>query len=178
MHAKSTDAWTKTNETLVYDGYRKILRREFTLPNGKSANFDVVASNGAAAILAITPEHKILCFAQFRPGPEALLFELPGGAIDNGENPPSAAQRELAEETGYTADLTYLGSYYRDAYTTGKSHMFIGRSAKPATEPKLDATEFGRLALLSISQFKENLFAGQMSDTTLGYAGLHHLGLL
>lgn len=170
--------WTKNDERTVYDGYRPVLRRTFTLPNGTIADFDVLQSNGGAAILALTNDNKIVCFKQFRPGPEEMLFELPGGGIDAGEDPLDAASRELKEETGYKADLQYIGSYYRDAYITGKWQMFVGTNAVLVSPQKLDDAEHGELLLLSVDEFKEKLFAGLMTDTTLGYAGLHKLGLL
>lgn len=174
--------WEKVDEQLVYDGYRKILRRTFLLPDNRYADFDVVQTSGSVAILALTEDEKIICFRQYRPGPEDTLYEIPGGMIDEGHQSPhalfSAVQRELAEETGYEAEAEYLGAYYRDAYMTGYSYMFVGRNARRTSQPRLDTTEFGELALLSVPDFKTQLFAGLMTDTALGYAGLHHLGLL
>ena len=174
----SMNRWVKQREELVYDGYRKILRRTFTLPNGKTSDFDVVQSNGGAAVLALTDEQKILCFRQFRPGPEEILYELPGGGIRSGEDIKLAVQRELKEETGYEADIELIGSYYRDAYVTGKWPMFVGRHAHKVSGQSLEDTEYGDLLLLTVDEFKEKLFAGLMTDTTLGYAGLRYLGLL
>lgn len=170
--------WIKTNEQIVYRGYRKILRRSFTLPNGTSADFDVLLANGGAAVLALTEDNKIICFRQFRPGPEELLCELPGGGIEDGEDPLVAAKREFKEETGYEADIEWIGSYYRDAYITGKWQMFIGKNAHLVAAQTLEDTEHGELLLLSVEEFKKQLFAGLMTDTTLGYAGLRRLGML
>jgi ADP-ribose pyrophosphatase len=170
--------WTKIDEKLVYDGYRKIIRKTVALPDGSSADFDTVKSNVGAAILALTEDDKVVCFKQFRPGPEEILYELPGGGIEEKETPIVAIRRELLEETGYEADIEYLGSHCRDAYVTGMWHMVVGRNARKIHEPQLEATEFGDLLLLDVDEFKEKLYAGLMSDTTLGYAGLHHFELL
>lgn len=181
--------WKKTDEKLVYDGYRKVLRRTFTLPNGDSADFDVVkAGLPSVAVLALTENNEIVCFRQFRPGPEKVLAELPGGGVEPHDAKDAsddikkaiiaAGARELREETGYTAELEYIGSYYRDAYNIGTWHMIVGRNAKQTQAQQLDVTEYGEVALLSLEEFKRELFAGNMTDTTLGYAGLHHLGLL
>jgi ADP-ribose pyrophosphatase len=170
--------WVKTKEELVYDGYRKIVKRTFTLGNGKSATFDISVSQPGVAILAVTPNNEVVCFKQFRPGPEEVLYELPGGGTEPGEDFATAAARELLEETGYSAEVEPLGSYYRDAYVSGKWQMFIGRNAVRVDNQKLDDTEEGEVAVLSLSEFKEKLFEGLMTDTTLGYAGLLKLGLL
>lgn len=180
--------WKKTDEKLAYDGYRKVLRRTFVLPDGEIEDFDVVKGHGSVAVLAITPSNQIVCFKQFRPGPEEVLNELPGGGIESKdlEQAPDdikkaaliAGARELREETGYETELEYLGSYYRDAYSTGAWHMMVGRNAKLISAQQLDPTEHGKVVLLPLEEFKKELFAGKMTDTTLGYAGLHHLGLL
>lgn len=170
--------WQKLKEENVYSGYRKIARREFQLPDGSIADFDVILSKGGAAVLAITEDNKIVCFKQFRPGPEKILYELPGGAIEKGEDPLEAMERELLEETGYEAKLEFIGDYYRDAYMSGTWKMFIGRAAKKIEAQKLDSTEFGEIVLLSVGDFKEKLFKGLMTDATLGYAGLYRLKLL
>jgi ADP-ribose pyrophosphatase len=170
--------WLKTGEQIVYDGYRKVLRRTFTLPDGQSADFDIFQAVSPVAILALTPDNQVVCFEQFRPGPEAILCELPGGVMEVGEEPLQAMERELREETGYRADIEYVGSYWRDAYTSARWHIFVGRNAERIAEPEHDATEFGEARLLSLDEFKSILSAGNITDTTAGYAGLHHLGLL
>jgi len=63
------------------------------------------------SILAITSEGRILTVRQYRPALDKFTLELPGGLIDEGENPEIAATRELFEETGYViaGDLEFLG---------------------------------------------------------------------
>lgn len=170
--------WTKTDEKLVYDGYRKVWRRTFIMPDNQSADFDIVDTGEAVAVLALTDDEKIVCFRQFRPGPEKILCELPGGGIENGETPEQGAARELKEETGFSADLEYLGWYPSSAYTGVKRHMVVGKNARLDGSQDLDSTEHGKVELLSVEEFKKELLAGNMSDTTLGYAGLHYFGLL
>lgn len=168
----------KTGEQLVYDGYRKVLHRSFELPDGQQHGFDVVLAGGAVAILAMTARLEVVTFEQFRPGPERVLRELPGGGPEKDETPQQAVERELLEETGYAADVEYLGPYWRDAYTTGQWHMFVGRNANKVSEPHLDGTEFGRTVLVPLDEFKVQLQQGLLTDTTLGWAGLYYLGLL
>lgn len=181
--------WRKIDEKLTYDGYRKVLRKTFAMPDDTVTDFDTIKGADAVAVLAVTSDHKVVCFRQFRPGPEKILNELPGGGIEADDLKQSddnsiqeisliAAARELREETGYTAELEYIGSYYRDAYTNGLWHMVVGQNAVKSSQQQLDPTEFGELKLLALQDFKKELFAGNMTDTTCGYAGLNHLGLL
>lgn len=170
--------WKKLSEKLVYDGYRKVVRKTFEMPDGTTADFDVVKNPDVANILAVTDDNKIVIFEQFRPGPEKIYAELPGGMVDPGEQPLEAIKRELLEETGYDAEITELGSYHRGAYIQGFSYMFVGVHARRIAEPQHEQTEFGRVRLLSRDEFMAVVKAGVMTDTTLAYVGLRHLGLL
>ncbi len=71
--------------------------------NGRHATREVVEHGDAVAILPVDNEGKILLVRQFRYAPNAELIEMPAGLIEKGEDPDVAAQRELREETGYSA---------------------------------------------------------------------------
>jgi ADP-ribose pyrophosphatase len=67
------------------------------------------------AVLAQTPDGKIIVVRQFRPAIEAFVFELPSGHVEDGETPEEAIIRELAEETNCRAgNVVLLGENYPD----------------------------------------------------------------
>ena len=70
---------------------------------GKEGDFYYIDSRDWAIVLARTPEGEIILIRQFRWGSDALSWELPGGIIDEGEDPVAAGLRELKEETCYEA---------------------------------------------------------------------------
>ena len=75
-------------------------------PNGVRARRDVIHHSGSVVVLAVddsTPEPRVLLERQYRHAATDYLWELPAGRIDPGEHELKAAQRELIEETGYTA---------------------------------------------------------------------------
>jgi len=75
-------------------------------PGGVRARRDVIHHTGSVVVLAVDdtrPEPRLLLERQYRHAAQDYLWELPAGRIDPGENPLPAAQRELLEETGYTA---------------------------------------------------------------------------
>jgi ADP-ribose pyrophosphatase len=55
-------------------------------------------------IVALTEQQKVLLIKQYRHGAQKIIWELPGGAVEEGEEPRDAAKRELLEETGYASD--------------------------------------------------------------------------
>ena len=82
------------------------------LPDGNTANREVIKVKEAVAILAITPENKVIFVEQFRYPTGKVLLEIPAGKIEN-EDIANAALRELAEETGYTGDkVEYITKFY------------------------------------------------------------------
>ena len=71
--------------------------------NGRRALREVVEHRNAVAILARDAEGKFLLVKQYRYPVQADLIEIPAGIMEEGENPLESAQRELREETGYSA---------------------------------------------------------------------------
>ncbi len=75
-------------------------------PGGILARRDVVRHQGSVVILAVDgsgSKRRVLLARQYRYAAGQRLWELPAGRIDADEKPLAAAQRELLEETGYTA---------------------------------------------------------------------------
>jgi ADP-ribose pyrophosphatase len=73
-----------------------------------------------SAVIAITPEERILVVRQYRPALERYTLELPSGLVDPGEMPVETARRELLEETGYEApEVVLLGPMDPDAGRLG-----------------------------------------------------------
>jgi ADP-ribose pyrophosphatase len=76
-------------------------------PGGIRTRRDIVHHTGSVVILAVEQSrsaHRVLLERQYRHAANSYLWELPAGRIDPGEKPLPAAQRELLEETGYTAE--------------------------------------------------------------------------
>ena len=108
--------WKKIKEQIAFDGFRKIIQKTFTLPNGKTATFDTVKGGNFVTIAAFTKNKEAILVAQYRPGPETILVSFAEGAIEQEENPLEAAARELEEETGYRAEQLIFLKTIRMAY--------------------------------------------------------------
>lgn len=88
---------------------------------------DRVADRGAVLIIPrLAPSDRILLIRQFRPPARAQVWEFPAGLIDAGEDPATAAARELREETGYQAEKLIV---HPRAFTTpgmsGEAVFFV-----------------------------------------------------
>lgn len=172
--------WQRIKPTKIQKvGYRKIISKTFKMPDGSVKTFETHFNNGSC-VIALTPENKVIVVRQFRPGPEMIMDELPGGALEEGESPEQAMRRELLEETGYeTGTMQYLGVAYYDAYTSGKRHCFLAKNCKLSNKTKQpDADEYIEIKEISISELLKNARAGLLTDPGPVLFAYHELAKL
>jgi len=173
------EKWEKIKEELVYNGYRKISIWTFLQPNGKEVNLDIKIENDAVCVLAQTENKKFVMARQYRPAPNMIMNELPGGGSSDGDkSPEEGIKREFLEETGFTGDFKLIGSSYNDCYSTRKRHHFVATNCRKITEPKNDDTEFTEPVLLSLEELKKSIEKGEITDSETALRGLIYLKLL
>ena len=161
--------WQRTEPTEVTKvGWRTIVSKTFRLPDNKSAVFDTVNPEdfSAAGIIALTKDNKVITGRQFRPGPEQLMDEIPGGIVDPGEDPETAARREMLEETGYKAGtLKFLGAFRRDSGTNGKWYYYLATDCELVKETAENGEhEFIEIVLKTIPEFITDAKKGILTD--------------
>ena len=84
----------------IIDYYQDTIR----IPNGNTAKWDYIKHKGAAAVVAVKEDGRILMVRQFRNALDRETLEIPAGGLNGAEEPTdAAAARELEEEAGYTA---------------------------------------------------------------------------
>lgn len=177
--SSKTKKWKEISREIAFQKYsRKIEKVIFKLPSGEKSDFYIKKEGPAIAILAITQNNEVILVKQFRPGPNEILQELPGGFIDKDETPEQAAKRELLEETGYDGDIKLVTEAFDCAYSTMNRYCLVATQCKKIKEQKLDNTEFADIVLLPLSSFRDLLRSGKMTDVEVGYLGLDFLGLL
>jgi ADP-ribose pyrophosphatase len=159
-------------------GRRAVVEKIFRMPNGSEAVFTVTgdASNIAVACVALTSRHTAVLAEQYRPGPERVMMELPGGGVEVGESLAEAAARELTEETGYVpTDLTYLGAMYYDGYFGGSRNYFLATGCERRQEQELDPGEFITVHEVTPSDLVALAMTGGMTDPGGVLLALPHL---
>ena len=150
--------------------------RTFSLPDGSTADFEVLELFDNAAVLALTPDQDVVLVREFRPGQESILLELPGGVVEAGQTPIEAARAELREETGYEGDLVEAGRILKDAYATNTKHVFAATDCRKVAEP--EEPLFTVPVLMPLEQFRAHLRSGRLTDADAAYLALDHLVLL
>jgi len=145
---------------------------EVRLPGGMEIEYGVLESDGFAAVVPVTDGGDVVLVRQWRQPLEKFTLELPSGGVDSGEDPLTAAGRELFEETGYRAkDLESLTSVHT---STGRStevcHLFRCRAVRDGRGPRLEPTEHIEIVEMPFGEAVRMAESGELSDaaTVLG----------
>jgi ADP-ribose pyrophosphatase len=115
---------------LLHEGrHFSFLRDEVELPDGRRTHRDIVRHPGAAAIVPLLSEDKVVLVRQYRYAAGKALLEIPAGTLEPGEPPLDCAVRELREETGYKAGEMeeLLSCYMAPGYSSEVIHFYVAR---------------------------------------------------
>jgi ADP-ribose pyrophosphatase len=134
---------TKISSEQVYNGsFLNILRDTVLLPNGRQATREFVVHPGAVVVIAMLDDGRVVLERQHRYPVGQVMVEFPAGKLDAGENPQFCGQRELLEETGYSArEWAYAGPMQiAIAYSDEVIHMYFAKGLTLG-DRKLDEDE-------------------------------------
>ncbi|AEW94573.1 MULTISPECIES: NUDIX hydrolase [Streptomycetaceae] len=175
-----TTPWREIERSTVFTKFgRAVDRVGFELPDGRKEEFYLKRERPAGAVLALTPDQRVILARQYRPGPDRVLYELPGGYVEPGEQAVDAIARELLEETGYSGKVRPAGAYWHDAYSTVQKYAFVATDCIKTTEPAPERTEFIDVVTLTLEEFRTRVLrTGEMTDTAAAYLALDLLKLL
>lgn len=136
------------------------------VPNGNVAKWDCLEHKGAAAIVAVKPNGKLIIEKQYRGAIDEYLYEIPAGGRDSKDEPfEVCAARELEEETGFrTTKLTHLLDYYSaPAYSSEKIVIYYTDELIPSKK-HWDADEYIEIMEFSIDELLTMIQTGKITD--------------
>ncbi len=157
----------RTKRELVYEGNIINMYCDHVEVNGHTAKWDYIHHKGAAAVVPVTDDGKILMVRQYRNALDRYTLEVPAGALDSESEPGiECAHRELEEETGFRSNdlepLITIRTWV--AFCNEKIEVFVARNLI-ASRQNLDEDEVIDVEAYTIEELKEKIFAGEIQDS-------------
>ena len=154
------------NRTIVYRGnVFTLVRENVTLENGTTTDVEFIEHPGAAAIIPMLSDTRVVLLSQYRHALKSYIWEIPAGTLDPQEEIIDCAKRELIEETGYTAAQWHrLGEITPvPGYSDERIHIFLATDLQP-TDRHLDADEVIEVKEVDFFKALEMIGDGQIQD--------------
>lgn len=169
-----------SSSKVAYEGAVITLRvDDVEMPGGRSAVREVVEHYGAVAVVAVDDQDRIVFVEQYRHPVGARLLELPAGLLDEpGESPLRAAQRELVEEAGVTAEKWRLlvDVAVSPGMTDESVRVFLAEGISDTDRPEAEHEEADMKVLrLSLTEAVGMALRGEITNATsvAGVLALH-----
>ena len=147
----------------IIDYYQDTIR----VPNGNIAKWDFIQHKGAAAVVPVDDEGRLIMVKQYRNALERYTLEIPAGGLQTAKEPTlDAAVRELEEETGYKAEHVELliSIYTTVAFCNEKIDIYLATGLTPGKQ-HLDEDESVQVGAYTVEELTKMIFAGEIQDS-------------
>lgn len=158
---------------LIYRGrvfdLKKIRKRA---PDGKILEHDIIFHLGAAVIIPVLDDGRLVLVRQFRTAADARIWEFPAGTLEKGELPLACAKREIVEETGFQAKKwTKLAEFYpAPGFSKEFMYLYLAEELSEKTADK-DSDEYLEHHIISFKDVEKMVQRGEIIDakTLIGF---------
>ena len=134
-------------------------------PDGKPCKREIVEHSGGVGILYVE-DGKVLLVRQYRYAFSEVLYEIPAGKLEKGEDPAACAKRELAEEAGLDAGaMRHVCTYYPTCgYSDEKIYIYEALQCRRGTAHP-DEGEFLRALYMPLDEVRAKILSGEIRDS-------------
>jgi ADP-ribose pyrophosphatase len=163
--------WKVISSRAVYSAppYLTVHSHEVELPDGRTVTpYFRIDLRSFVVMAAVTAQNEVVVGRQYRHGIEQISLMLPGGLLEPKEDPLVAAQRELAEETGFISDeWEPLGRFVPNSnYRCGETFIFLARNARQVMQPNSGDLEETELMLMPLPDLLQEIDRGSVISLT------------
>ena len=159
---------TRVKRIRMYQGAIVDVYRDYMqFSNGNTEEWDYIHHRGAAAVVPVTDDGRIIMVRQYRNALERFTLEIPAGALDHPEEPGiNCSARELEEETGYRSEnLEWLITLRTTvAFCNERIEVYVAKNLVPSKQ-HLDPNEFVNVELHTVEELKQMIFDGEIEDS-------------
>ena len=151
---------------MIYEGRILNLRKDTVeVVGNKVSEREIVEHNGGVTLAAITSDHKMVMVRQFRKAAGKAVLEAPAGKREKGEEAIETAERELKEETGYTAsNIKLLTKFYASVgYSEEIIYIYLCTGLTPG-ETQFDDNEALDIIEYDLDELYEMVVSGEIED--------------
>lgn len=162
------DEVKRLDRELVYKGsIIDFYKDTVQVPNGRVVKWDFIKHQGAAAVVPVTEDGKLLLVRQYRNALDRYTLEIPAGGLNGPDEPTGeAAARELEEETGYRAGKIQWLITIRTtvAFCNEKIDIYVATDLIPGSQ-HLDEDESIDVEAYTVDELCEKIFSGEIEDS-------------
>lgn len=151
-----------------------MIEDQVLVPSGKVLPYLRFGNHKSAVTVFAVKDDQVLLQREYSYPSDTFMVQAPGGAIEAGESPEVAANRELIEESGYVAGkLKLLGSYYMDhRKSNAKAYVFLGTELKRSKQQHTDededsAYEFIESFWMPLNSIQDEIASGSIDNAAL-----------
>ena len=159
---------TRINRELKYKGTMiEMYSDTISVPNGNITHWDFIKHKGAAAVVPITDDGKVVMVRQYRNALDRETLEIPAGGLNSQEETTKdAAARELEEETGYQSnDLELLITVATTvAFCNEMIDIYVARNLIQSKQ-NLDEDEYVEVEEYTVDELADMIYAGKINDS-------------
>mgnify|MGYP000550221033 CR=1 FL=1 len=137
------------------------------VPNGNTAVWDFIVHQGAAAVVPVTDDGKILMVRQYRNSVDRYTLEIPAGGLNSKDEPTiEAAARELDEETGYASEhlAPLISIVTAIAFCDEVIDIYLATGVKK-TQQHLDEDEYIDVYAYTPQELADMIYSGKIQDS-------------
>ena len=166
------NSWIIRASRLLFESrWLRLRQDEIRLPSGEDITYTWVDHGGYVVVVPILADGRVVMERVYRHTVKRTLLECPSGGLD-GDEPIAAGQRELEEETGYTArEWQHLGSFFGAVGTSNERFdVVVARDLRTDGQVRREATEEIEVVLVPLAELRAAALRGEIEDASTALA--------